>query len=146
MRRPTATLPLLPLALALVLLAGCSRGNVFDLGVGDCFDDDGTEAGGALSDVPIVDCDQPHDNEVFHTFEADGEAFPGDDALTARAEDECITAFEEYVGSDHASSSLEVFPITPTEEGWGAGDREVLCALYDLERNKLEGSMQGTGA
>lgn len=141
MRRRTAIMPLL-LALALVI-GGCSRGNVFDLDVGDCFDDDGSGAGGALTDVPVVDCDQPHDNEVFHTFEVEAQEFPGEDALVTRAEEECIPAFAEYVGAEHATTDLEVFPITPTEDGWDAGDREVMCALYDLDRDELVGSMRG---
>lgn len=147
---PRSSLLLLTVVLALST-GGCSvmellggDGNVFELGVGDCFNDDGSD--GQVSDVPIVDCSEPHDNEVFHTFEvADGE-YPGDDALQTQAEEQCIPAFEEYVGIEYASSRLDVFPITPTEGSWSEGDREVICALYDLELAELEGSMQGSEA
>lgn len=140
------TAPLTVLLVALVA-AGCgflNSGNVFELAVGDCFDDSsGTDT--ELSDVPVVDCAEPHDNEVFFTFDmADGD-FPGDDAILAEAESRCLPAFEDYVGLDYASSQLDIFPITPTEGSWSNGDREVICALYDLDLAKLEGSMQGSG-
>ncbi len=129
-----------------LLTAGCDLlggGNVFELAVGDCFDD--TAGDEQISDVPVVDCAQPHDNEVFHVFDVGDGDFPGDDALLAEAEAGCIPAFESYVGIEYASSRLDIFPITPTSGSWSGGDREIICALYDAELAKLEGSMQGTG-
>lgn len=150
MRRGHITLAVVTAVLALSA-GGCSiaellrgDGNVFELAVGDCFDT--AAAGGEVSDVPIVDCSEPHDNEVFHTFEVEDGDYPGNEALVARAEEECIPAFADYVGTDYASSRLDIFPITPTEGSWSDGDREVICALYDLELEKLEGSMQDRGA
>lgn len=133
---------------AALLAGGCGflgGGNVFDLSVGDCFDDTEDISGGEVSDVPIVDCSEPHDNEVFHTFEVDDGEFPGDDGIVAEAQEQCVPAFEEYVGTDYASSRLDVFPITPTEKSWEGGDREIVCALYDVELAKLEGSMKDSG-
>lgn len=145
MRRGTLLLSAVTAALAL-LAGGCGLlgggGTVFDLAVGDCFDRSSDT--GEISDVPIVECDEPHDSEAFHTFEiADGE-FPGEEELLAQAEEQCIPAFEEYVGIDYANSRLDIFPITPTEGSWSQGDREVVCALYDLESDELEASMQGS--
>lgn len=140
-------LPTTASAVALSLtLAGCGLfggGNVFDLAVGDCFDD--TTGEEEISDVPVVDCAEPHDNEVFHVFDvADGD-FPGEDALVQSAEEGCLPAFESYVGRDYATSRLDIFPITPTATSWSSGDREVICALYDVELVKLEGSMRDSG-
>lgn len=148
MRRDTPVLATLTMLLALSL-AGCGllggEGNVFELAVGDCFDNaEGSDA--EVSDVPIVDCAEPHDNEVFHSFEAAEGDFPGDDALVEQAEAECLPAFAEYVGAEYADSTLDIFPITPTSGSWENGDREVICALYDVDLEKLEGSMQGSGA
>lgn len=145
MRR--GTLPLSAVTTALMLLtAGCGLfgggGNVFELAVGDCFDRN--TDGGEISEVPIVECSEPHDSEVFHTFELSDDEFPGEDALLERAEEECVPAFEEYVGVDYAHSQLDIFPITPTEGSWSRGDREVVCALYDLDQGQLEGSMEGS--
>ena len=48
-----------------------------------------------------------------------------------------------YVGLAYEESELEVFPITPTEGSWESGDREIICALYNLDFSKITGSMQG---
>lgn len=146
MRRSTLLLASATAALA-VLGSGCGLlegdGNVFELAVGDCFDRS-TETG-EISDVPVVDCDEPHDSEVFHTFEVEGDdEYPGGEALVAQAEEQCLPAFADYVGLDYADSTLDVFPITPTDGSWAEGDREVVCALYDLEQDELEGSMRGS--
>lgn len=136
-----------PLAVLVIVLltTGCGLfggGNVFELAVGDCFDDTTDEQ---ISDVPVVDCAEPHDNEVFHVFDvADGD-FPGEAALLEEAEATCIPAFEAYVGRDYATSRLDVFPITPTSSSWAGGDREIVCALYDVDLAQLEGSMRGSG-
>ncbi len=146
MQRHARALPLL-LAAAL-LVGGCGLlgdGNVFELAVGDCFGDTDDADGGRISDVPIVDCSEPHDHEVFHTFDVPDGEFPGEDALAAQAEELCIPVFEEYVGAGYGSSRLGILPITPTQSSWDDGDREVVCALYDLQQTQLEGSMEGSG-
>jgi hypothetical protein len=128
------------LVLAGLLMAGCG-GEVFTLDVGTCFDDtDETE----ISSVPEVDCSDPHDNEVFAVLEYSGsDTYPGSEAMNDAAQDLCIDAFEEYVGLPYEESEFEVFPITPTEGSWDGGDREIICALYNLDFSKLTGSMRG---
>ncbi len=49
-------------ALALVVSAACGSGNVFELKVGECFDDP-TDA--TVTDVEMVDCEEAHDNEAY---------------------------------------------------------------------------------
>jgi hypothetical protein len=55
----------------------------------------------------------------------------------------CVAEFEAYVGLSYVESELNVFPITPTEGSWATGDREIVCALYNLDLSKLTGSMEG---
>ena len=128
------------LAVALVV-AACGGGNVFTLDVGTCFDDtDETE----VSSVPEVDCSEPHDNEVFAVFYyTASDTFPGSEAMNDAALELCLAQFEDYVGLAYEDSALEVFPITPTQGSWDNGDREIICALYNLDFSKLTGSMQG---
>lgn len=103
--------------------------DVFSLAIGDCFDDEGSAE--EVTSVPIVPCDQPHDNEVFHEFEiADGE-FPGDDAVSTEADEKCVAAFDAFAGIAYADSTLDVFSLRPTAAGWEQGDRLVQCAIYD---------------
>ena len=129
-------------SLALSVVAAC-QGNVFSLKVGDCFNGG---SGETVVDVEVVPCTEAHDFEVFATpsYTAGGDAFPGNEAMTAFADRECVTAFQTYVGSDYAASELGVRYLTPTSESWAAGDRVVDCLLY-LEGQKLTSSMRGSG-
>ena len=131
------------LALAAV---GCSEGNVFSLEVGSCFDDaSDNEQQEVVSDVPIVDCDEPHDNEVFFTYDLPEGDYPGAEALNLSAEERCVGAFADYVGADYQSSSLDVSWLSPTTESWDRDDREITCILFDGQLAKLTGSVAGSG-
>lgn len=131
------------LLMALLLAACGGDGNVFDLEVGTCFDDTDTEAT-EVSDVPVVDCSEPHDNEVFAVFDyTASDTFPGSSAMNDAAQESCVAEFEAYVGLSYQESDLNVFPITPTQGSWDDGDREIVCALYNLDLSKLTGSMEG---
>lgn len=127
------------------VIIGAGVLEVDDLAVGDCFDDeeglspDGEAA--LISSIPAVPCEQPHDNEVFHVFTAQGgEVLPLPDQLAQQIGAECLPAFDAYVGTPYEDSELDFFTIEPTEDGWRAGDRDITCALYDLDLVPLEGS------
>ena len=127
----------LPIALVLV---GCSSG-VLSLDVGTCFDD--PESFSAVTEVPVIDCSEPHDNEVIATFDVPGDAYPGDDSVTEQSEVGCVARFEPYVGIDYDSSIYEVGWLNPTEDSWATGDREVICFAYDVTLAKITGSIEG---
>lgn len=141
--------PLLAVLVAAVALAGCVRGNVHALEPGTCFDDVSAladEGGGEVGQVPVVDCDEPHDNEVFATVTLEGDAYPGLDEVRRRADDECVDRFEDYVGAAPDAAGLVASHLVPTQQSWSASDdRQVVCFLYDLGLEKLEGSVAGTG-
>jgi hypothetical protein len=131
------------LLMALLVAACGGGGNVFDLEVGTCFDDTDTDAT-EVSNVPVVDCSEPHDNEVFAVFDyTASDTFPGGTEMNSAAHDLCVAEFEGYVGLGYLESELNVFPITPTQGSWDDGDREIVCALYNLDLSKLTGSMEG---
>jgi hypothetical protein len=114
-----------------------------DLRVGDCFDDDGGDATDdvtEIADVAAIPCGDPHDNEVFHVFELEGDELPSDEAIFELVGSECLPAFSAFVGSGYETSELDLFPIWPTEVAWKAGDRTVRCSLYAMDGSKLEGS------
>lgn len=130
-----------------VLLAACS-GNVFDLAVGDCFDDGDLEVGTGVEEVgavPMVDCSQPHDNEVYAVVELDPGSFPGDEGVALRADEVCLEKFEPFVGLDYASSVLDIGWFVPTADSWEAGDRTIACFVYRLDLEKVTGSLSGSG-
>ena len=130
-------------AMALIVSVACGSGNVFELKIGQCFDD--PDDFGAVSDVEIVDCDSPHDNEVYALFDMPDGSFPGVSVTEGAAQDGCYDAFAPYVGSDYASSVLALTWLVPTSVSWEAGDREVVCVAYDLDLKKLTGSVKDSG-
>ena len=123
--------------------------DVFALNIGECFDDPPNfGAGIEVLELNGIPCDQPHDNEVYALIDYPGDEtapFPGDDALSAFVEDECLVAFEEYVGGDYFSSNLDFADLRPTAGSWEQGDREVVCFLYDFDLRPLTGSAVGSG-
>ena len=93
--------------------------------------------------MPGVPCAQPHDNEVYALIDVALAEYPGEDAMWEHANDECLKRFEGYVGMAYESSSLDIYTMYPSTSSWKQDDREVVCALYDMNAAKLEGSMQG---
>ncbi len=127
-------------------LAACSP-TVLSLDVGTCFDDwDDITTQQEVTELPTVDCAEPHDNEVYSKFQMNDGSFPGTDRATDIAIEECEASFEPYVGTPYLDSSLDFGWLIPTQESWDeANDREIICFLYDLQLNELTGSMKGSG-
>jgi hypothetical protein len=119
--------------------------DAFHMRVGDCFDDGSTFAGddSEINSVPGVPCAKPHDNEVYAVFDVATASFPGD-GMAALAHEECLERFTAFVGRDYESSSLDIAALYPTHDSWhGQNDREVVCAVYDVDAKKLTGSVKG---
>lgn len=118
--------------------------SVFELRVGDCFDDP-EDLSTQVETVRAVPCAEPHDNEIYHAFDLADGPYPGVNAIDEEADETCLAAFETFVGVDYFESSLEFFPVTPTPQSWESNDRTVYCALYALDLSKLTGSMRASG-
>lgn len=126
------------------LLAACAGKSAFELQVGDCFDDPSSFE--EVTDVPEVECAEPHDNEVYANADMPDGTWPGQTAVEAWADDACLAEFEDYVGATYEESSLLFGWLAPTEASWNeVDDRTVTCIVYDLDLEKLTGSVQGTG-
>jgi hypothetical protein len=134
----------LAFAVFAVLAAACSsETSVFDLSVGDCFNDQEDLTVSEVSRVATVDCSEPHDNEIYFEYSMTDAVFPGNDAAMDSAVARCLEEFDAFVGIDYSVSELELFPITPTSVSWAEGDRVVYCAIYELDLSKLEGTVRG---
>lgn len=143
MRRARPSTGVIVATMIVGAVACASSGNVFSLDVGDCFDD--PEGGSeAIADLPLVACDEPHDNEVYALVELPDEAFPGDEEILEVAAVDCLDAYEPYVGASYEDSTLFATWLVPTEASWDDGDRQVVCVLFDRE-GPLTASMQGSG-
>lgn len=117
--------------------------DVFQIRVGDCLNTGDMGATEEVTDVPIVPCAEPHDDEVYHAYDlADGD-FPGEDAILSDAESTCIAEFANFIGLAYEESALDYWPMYPTEGSWGNGDREVLCIAWDPSGEKVTGTLAG---
>lgn len=117
--------------------ASCSGTSVGEVKAGDCFNDPDEDV---VTNLVLVDCSQPHDNEVYAQVQMDDTTYPGATVIEDFAVDACLGAFEPYVGRSYEESPLDYFYLSPTEEGWGDGDRSVLCVLYSADLEQLTGS------
>ncbi|GAA3585758.1 septum formation family protein [Klugiella xanthotipulae] len=118
------------------------QADVFQIKVGDCFNDEGTSESEEISDVPVVPCSEPHDNEIFFDFELTGDTFPlvtlEDDILA-----KCGPAFKEFIGVDFNDSVIEMSYIAPTSQTWTQmDDRLVSCFVIDPD-GQTTGSLKG---
>lgn len=116
--------------------------DAFQLRVGDCFDNSST-SGDEVSDLPGVPCSQPHDYETYAVFDIALDSYPSEEQLSELAYDRCLQRFDAFVGLEYESSVLEIVTLYPTSESWSQNDREVVCALYDMNEEKLVGSTRG---
>ena len=116
--------------------------DAFEMRVGDCFDDGSTFDAEEVSSVAGVPCSNPHDKEVYALYDVAAASFPGD-GMADMAQEGCLERFEAFVGKDYESSSLDIATLYPSPESWQENDREVVCAVFDVDANKLTGSVRG---
>lgn len=123
---------------------------VFDLEVGDCFNERiRSEDDVEIETIVKVPCEDPHDNEVYdeQTFPQEPDtAYPGNSELTEFGDDRCLDAFEGFVGISYVLSVLEIGTVVPTLDSWVEGDRDLTCLLFDPNGDKLTRSMRGAEA
>ncbi|MFB2555689.1 DUF4190 domain-containing protein [Herbiconiux liangxiaofengii] len=119
--------------------------DVFDLTVGDCFDD---WSGDTVYEVPVVDCAAPHDWEVYDDFEVpdtvDGE-FPGAEAVDAVADETCLASFETFLGAEYADTVYDYNYLVPTEESWTESDDRLISCVIGDPAGPVTGTLEGAG-
>ena len=123
--------------------AGCGLGSAGDLKVGECFDDPGEVA--EVSNVQRHSCDEAHTGEVFFVSEMTGDngSYPTNDAFLEHVGTNCVPAFEAYTGTTFDdTTAMDIGYFHPTSEGWGDGDRDVICYVYNLDGSTSTGSVK----
>ena len=117
--------------------------DALDLAVGDCLAD---EVDDQVTSLPVVDCSEPHNSELFHAFDLEGDEYPGDTEVQTISLETCQAEFETFIGVAYADSIWDINTIYPTEETWnGLDDREVLCGVFPVSAELTTGSAQGVG-
>ncbi len=137
--------------IALVSFLDSSK-SVDRIEVGECLDE---PSGETFEKVDIIDCDEPHDYEVFAkvtivptTVTVLPDMYPGFETVYEAAGYACLDEFETYVGTAWDDSLVWLDVFTPTEEGWEDGDRTGICVLYQGDYEsivKTTGSLRGSG-
>lgn len=113
---------------------------MFAVDVGDCLATD--PSGEVVSEVPTVDCEEPHTSEAFHSTTIDADELPSQADVEQLVEDECLAEFESFVGMPYEQSALEVLWLSPTADSWEQGDHEVVCLVTD-PAGQTTGSLEG---
>ena len=117
--------------------------SVFELEVGDCFSADRDQ----LETVTVVDCEASHEYEVFALIDDEAgadEPYPGDAEVLDYADTQCQPPFEAYVGHDYQTSIWYITSLSPSEETWADGDREIVCTLNQQDDNQEPIAVTGT--
>lgn len=123
-----------------VAMAACGGTDVSSLAPGDCFDDFGDVT--EVASVAILDCNEPHDNEVYADIEYLGDgSYPGDEPLFEYGTDACLERFDRFVGIAYEDSQLDVGLLYPSSETWESGDRKIQCFVYELDGSQVTGSL-----
>jgi hypothetical protein len=104
--------------------------DITSLAVGDCVRDMAGSGGFAPDFVDVVDCSQPHTDEVYATFQLRDGSYPGDRRVELLAGRGCDKRFAAYVGISVNRTTLDQFTVTPSKETWSFDDdRGVLCTV-----------------
>lgn len=124
--------------------------DAFSLRVGDCFNipqsAQETTDGIELDSLPALPCNELHDAEVFQLINFSFLEYPGDDEISGLAREACLPYFESFVGRSYIESDLDIYFLYPTLQSWNTmNDREVVCAIYDMNLTKLQGSARSRG-
>jgi hypothetical protein len=119
-------------------------GNAGSLAVGDCFDPPAAEVQ-TVEDVQHHPCNEAHGGEVVFVgnYAPAGEAYPSDDEFMDFVGSNCIPAFNTYTGLNYdTATDLDVSVFTPTTDGWGDGDRKVICYAVKVDGSQFTGSVK----
>ena len=96
---------------------------IFSVRTGNCID---LTASGTT--VHVVSCTDPHDAEIFGTFQLSG-AWPGDSSARQQAASGCETRLGGYLNPQLATSGLTQSYVYPGQQAWAAGQRTVVCEV-----------------
>lgn len=129
--------------LLLVPIAGCSQVAPAPE-VGACLQAESV-TGTEVAQIPTVDCSDEHDAQVVVTFEARDGDYPDDAEWEQIVVDGCLGGFEDFVGVPYEESQLELQDLTPSQDGWDAGDREVICVAFLVDGSQTTESFEGSG-
>jgi putative regulator of septum formation len=117
-----------------------------DLEVGDCVAD-AKSATGDVTTFDKVDCDKPHDGEVFTIIKVDGDRYPGVKAVAGKGQRGCRARLRrQATPKAYRDRQLGYKFVYPTTQSWAQDDREVTClATFKKPRTTKLAQRAGAG-
>lgn len=89
--------------------------------------------------LAVVPCTQPHDDEAYYRDTFAPGTFPGDPVVANAAQSTCDAQLAGYVGSGHDDDLFD-WPLAPDKSEWAAGIHYTVCALSRVDNRKMTGS------
>ena len=112
-----------------------------ELQVGDCYNK--VTTGSQIGNVEVVDCDTPHQSEVYNNYEITMSTLPDEDTMSSEATTACSSTFQEYVGIPMSESQYDANYLYPTSGSWAQGDRTITCTIKSGDGSRITGSLKG---
>ena len=98
-----------------------------DLVVGNCISDANATTGDVTT-FDAVECDKPHDGEVFTIIKLAGEKYPGLKFVTGKGQRGCRARLRrQATRKAYRDKQLGYKFVYPTKQSWAQGDHEVTC-------------------
>jgi hypothetical protein len=94
------------------------------LQVGDCLN--GLQEEGDVQSLPAVPCAEPHEGEVYATFDLPEGDYPSETSIVDQAESGCDERLNSVAPDAYEDPSIGLFYLYPIELSW-PDDREVVC-------------------
>jgi hypothetical protein len=83
-----------------------------------------------VGDVTVVDCAQPHREEVYAVLTLPGSKYPGDTEVENQANDMCNDKLDSLLTDDaELPAGTDVYYLFPTRFLWATGDRSITCMI-----------------
>ena len=117
-------------------------GGAGDLKAGDCFDNPAATI--EVRDVQHHPCTEPHTSEVvFVGTMPSADAYPTDAQFSSYVSEACVPGFNAYTGLDFMSlPAIDMGYFIPTTDGWGNGDRSVICYAVRTDDSMINASLK----
>ena len=103
--------------------------SAMSLQVGDCLN--GLQEEGDVGSLPAVPCAEPHEGEVYATFDLPEGDYPSETAIFDQAEAGCDERLSSVAPDASEDPSVGLFYLYPTELSW-PDDREVVCIAISM--------------
>jgi hypothetical protein len=113
----------------------------FGLTPGDCFNQNTTNA---AQPIDKLACTTAHDGETVALLPITGTTYPGEQAMSQQANDQCVTATKSYLDPAMDYPNLTPAYLAPSALAWAAGNHSIVCYVSSTT-GKLNTPARGTG-